>query len=88
MLRKKWIPPTPREMDEKETAMLREEVGPDEPENINVARELDRFMKDFGGGALKEAEIRAETSFHEEDREDWADVARIIRERQAAMAKR
>lgn len=75
-------------MEEIEEAINRGEIGPEEPDNINISQEADRCIKEFGGNAAREAEIRAEISFHEEDREDWAEVARVIKQRQAEMAKR
>jgi len=58
--------------------------GPVDPEGINIARAVDETIKLFGleEGAAHAA-FRAEYAFHKEDREDWIEVERIIRQRQA-----
>jgi hypothetical protein len=61
---------------------------PIDPQNINVAREVDGCMKLFGAEAGARADFRVECSHFQDDKEDWKDVARIIRERQADMAKK
>ena len=61
---------------------------PLEPDNINIAREVDEAIKLFGfeEGAIY-AHLRAECAYHEEDTEDWTEVERIIRERKAKHDK-
>ena len=85
---KKKFKLSPREIGEIEGALLSGELGPEEPDNINISHEADRCIKEFGDMAVKEAEIRAEISFHEEDRNDWAEVVRVIKARQTKMARK
>ena len=58
--------------------------GPADPDDINIAFQVDEIIKMFGleEGALH-ADFRSQVAFHQEDRDDWKEVARIIRERQA-----
>ena len=61
---------------------------PMDPQDINVAREVEESIRLFGDEAVPYAEYRVECAFFEDDKEDWKDVVRIIRERQAEMAKK
>ena len=57
--------------------------GPVDPDNINIAQAADETIKLFGiEGGAEHAAFRAECAFHKEDRDDWKEVERIIRERQ------
>jgi hypothetical protein len=63
--------------------------GPAEPENINIAQVVNRTIQELGYDVGAEyADARAESAFHDEDREDWKDVARVIREWKAAAEKK
>lgn len=78
----KWKPPTQLEMDMIEGDMMVGKIGPDEPDNINVAQEAEKAIAELGyGAAIDYVETRAEFAFHEEDREDWKAVERVIRHR-------
>ncbi len=62
--------------------------GPVDPDDINIAFQVDETIKLFGleEGAAH-ADFRAKVAFHQEDRDDWKEVARIIRERKAERPK-
>jgi len=75
-------------MDMIEGDMIAGKIGPDEPDNINVAQEVEKAIAELGyEAAINYAEARSEFAFHEEDRDDWKDVARVIRYRSAEIAK-
>lgn len=60
--------------------------GPTDPDDINIAFQVDEMIKMFGiDGGIEHAEFRADCAFHNEDREDWFEVVRILRERKAAI---
>jgi len=80
--------PTQQEIEDFKTEgdLIKGLIGPDAPDNINVAQTVDRTIKELGFDVGAEyADTRAECAFHEEDKEDWKDVARVIRERKAEM---
>lgn len=61
---------------------------PNDPQDINVAQQVNIYIKLFGLEAADNADFRVQCSHFEDDKEDWRDVARIIRDRQVEMAKR
>ncbi len=86
---RKTRPPTQQEIEDFKTEgdLIKGIIGPDDPNNINVAQTVDQTVKELGFEVGAEyADTRAECAFHNEDREDWKDVAREIRKRQADMA--
>lgn len=87
---KKQRPPTQEENDKFETeeALIGGELGTEEPEHINIAREVDGMIKLFGfDEGAAHAKFRAESAFHEEDADDWNEVARIVLERKTKHDK-
>ncbi|MES2256551.1 MAG: hypothetical protein V4559_16115 [Pseudomonadota bacterium] len=83
--------PTQQEIEDFKTEgdLIKGIIGPAEPDNINVAQTVDRTISELGYDVGAEyADMRAECALHEEDREDWKDVARVIRERKAVTEKK
>jgi hypothetical protein len=73
---------------ENHSADIAGEFVPIDPQNINVAAMVDDYIKHFGiDKAADHADFRVECAHHQEDKDDWADVARIIRERQIAATQ-
>lgn len=79
---------TPREMDDIEGALLRGEAGPEEPDHINVAKTVDEVIAAYGfDHGADYAAYRSQCAFHDEDKEDWSEVVRVIKQRQAEVVK-
>lgn len=58
---------------------------PVDPQDINIARQVDEMIKMFGfDEGAAHAEFRSDCAFHDGDKDDWMEVARVVRERKAS----